>query len=144
MLHAPSETVDLYKDYSHRRRMLAIPCATPLAGLGIASSALPVGDFDKGRGTTGDKVPKVWTRENPRLSIEPNDFMPDDGREICSLLQQRNRERSHHGRSRQYAYLDLRHQIKEQLGILPCIGPRPLGSYVQAASPPRCFLRGRD
>ena len=101
MLHAPSETMDLYKDYSQRRRMLAIPCVTPLAGLGLASPALPIDNFDERCDTTGDEVPKVWTRESPLLSIKPNDFLHDGGKEICSLLQQRNRECSHHGRSRQ-------------------------------------------
>jgi len=59
IIHAPSETMDLCKDYFQRHRMLAIPCVTPLGGLGLASPALPIDNSAEGCDTTGDKVRMV-------------------------------------------------------------------------------------
>jgi hypothetical protein len=53
---------------------------------------LPIDNSDEGCDTPGDKVRKAWTRENPLLSFKPNDFISDDGKEICSLLQQKGIE----------------------------------------------------
>jgi hypothetical protein len=90
IIHAPSETMDFYKDYPQRRLMLALPPAIPPPSLGIASPALPIDDSDEGCYTAGDTVHKAWTRENPALSIAPNDVISDDGMEIHRLLQQKS------------------------------------------------------
>jgi nicotinamidase-related amidase len=89
VIHAPSETMDFYKDYPQRRLMLAMPRATPPPGLGLTSPALPIDDFDRGCQTPGDTEHKAWTRENPILSIESNDVISDNGEEIYALFHQR-------------------------------------------------------
>jgi len=89
IIHAPSDTMDFYKDYPQRRVMLVIPPVTPPAGLGLTSPALPIDDSDRGCDTPGDKEHIAWTRENPLLSIDTNDVISADGREIYSFLQQK-------------------------------------------------------
>jgi nicotinamidase-related amidase len=89
IVHSPSETMDFYKDYPQRRLMLSISRATPPAGLGLTSPALPIDDSDQGCQTPGDTEHKAWTREIPTLPIEPNDVISDNGEEIYALLQQR-------------------------------------------------------
>jgi hypothetical protein len=51
---------------------------------------LPIDDADEGCDTPGDTVHKAWRRENPALSIAPNDVISDDGMEIYRLLQQKS------------------------------------------------------
>jgi nicotinamidase-related amidase len=89
IIHAPSETMDFYKDFPQRKTMLATPRATPPPSKGLTSPALPIDDSDRGCQTPGDWEHKAWTRENPILSIQPNDVISDNGEEIYSLLHQR-------------------------------------------------------
>jgi nicotinamidase-related amidase len=89
IIHAPSDTMDFYKDYPQRRAMLLIPRVKPLASLGLTSPALPIDDSDGGCENPGEKEHSVWTRENPALSIKANDVISDNGEEIYSLLRQR-------------------------------------------------------
>ncbi len=89
VIHAPSDTMGFYKDYPQRRAMLAVPAVTPPAGLGLVSPALPIDDSDRGCDTPGGTEHQVWTRENPALSIKPDDVISDNGAEIYSFLRQR-------------------------------------------------------
>ena len=89
IIHAPSDTMSFYKDYPGRRRMQAVAPVTPPAGLGLTSPALPIDDSDRGCDTPGGTEHIVWTRENPILSIKPEDVISDNGREIYSLLRQK-------------------------------------------------------
>ena len=87
IIHAPSETMDHYKDYPQRRAILEIPHATPPASLGLLAPPLPIDDSDGGCQTPGEKEHQAWTCENSILTIAPNDVISDNGAEIYSLLQ---------------------------------------------------------
>jgi len=89
IIHAPSDTMDFYKDYPQRRMMLALPHGNPPPSRGLTSPALPIDDSDEGCDTPGDKVHIAWTRENPLLSLEPNDAVSDNGEEIYALVHRR-------------------------------------------------------
>lgn len=89
IVHAPSETMDFYKEYPQREVMLTTPHVAPPPGLGLTSPALPIDDSDRGCQTPGDWEHKAWTCENPILSIQPNDVISDDGEEIYSLIHKR-------------------------------------------------------
>jgi len=89
IVHAPSETMEFYKDYPQRRVMQDLTPVTPPVSLGLTSPALPIDDSDGGCDTPGDKEHQAWTRENPLLSIKPNDVISDKGEEIYSLLEQK-------------------------------------------------------
>jgi nicotinamidase-related amidase len=89
IIHAPSDTMEFYKDYPQRQMMLTLPPVTPPPSLGLTSPALPIDDSDEGCDTPGDKVHTAWTRENPLLSMQPKDAISDNGEEIYALIHQR-------------------------------------------------------
>ena len=85
IIHAPSDTMDVYKDYPQRRVMLLLPRVNPPASLGLTSPALPIDDTDRGCENPAEKEHIAWTRENSVLSIESNDVISDNGGEIYKL-----------------------------------------------------------
>jgi len=89
IVHAPSDTMDFYKDYPQRRSMQLLTHVTPPVSLGLTAPPLPIDDSDGGCDTPGDKEHTAWTRENPLLSIKANDVISDNGEEIYSLLEQK-------------------------------------------------------
>ncbi len=89
IIHAPSDTMDFYKDYPQRRNILELPRAEPPAALGLSDPALPIDDSDEGCDTPGDQVYKAWTRQNAAIPIAGDDVISDNGKEIYSLLHAR-------------------------------------------------------
>ena len=49
IIHAPSDTMDFYKDYPQRRAMLLVPPVTPPVSLGLASPPLPIDPQSRSR-----------------------------------------------------------------------------------------------
>jgi nicotinamidase-related amidase len=88
IIHAPSDTMDFYKDFPQRKAILQAPEAQPPAALDLKDPPLPIDDSDGGCDTPGDKQYKAWSKENSLLSIGPNDFISDNGSEIYNLLRQ--------------------------------------------------------
>ena len=89
VIHAPSDTMEFYKDYPQRRMVLEAPVVKPPAELSLSDPPLPIDDSDGGCDTAGDKEHQAWNRENPILSMGPNDAISDNGNEIYNLLHQR-------------------------------------------------------
>ena len=89
IIHAPSDTMEFYKDYPQRMRILELPRAEPPPSLGLSDPALPIDDSDGGCDTPGDKVYKAWTRQNAVIPIAGDDAISDNGKEIYSLLHAR-------------------------------------------------------
>ena len=89
IIHAPSDTMEFYRDYPQRRRMVEIERIQPPQGLGLKDPPLPIDDSDGGCDTPGDTVHKAWTREHPGLEIAADDVISDNGQEIYSLLRQK-------------------------------------------------------
>jgi len=89
IIHAPSDTMNFYKDTPWRKTMLEIPRATPPASKGLSDSPLPIDDADGGCDTPGDKQYKAWTCQHSAIQITGHDVVSDKGIEIYSLLQQR-------------------------------------------------------
>ena len=70
IIHAPSETMDFYRDAPQRKVMLALPKIDLPAPLALADPPLPIDD--KGGGCdTPDKFYKAWTREIPACTSLP-------------------------------------------------------------------------
>ena len=88
IIHAPSETMDFYKDAPQRLRILSFSKIDPPPGLGLTDPALPIDDSDGGCDTP-DHFYKAWTRENAALRIAPEDVISDNGSEIYSFLKAR-------------------------------------------------------
>ncbi len=89
VIHAPSETMDFYKNAPQRLLVLNAPKVKPPSDLKIADPPLPIDDSDGGCDTPGDHEHRAWSRENPILSMGPNDAISDNGAEIYNLLRQR-------------------------------------------------------
>jgi nicotinamidase-related amidase len=88
IIHAPSETMDFYRDTPQRKLMLALPKVDLPAPLVLADPPLPIDD--KGGGCdTPDHFYKAWIREHPGLRIAPTDVISDSGTEIYAFLRQR-------------------------------------------------------
>jgi nicotinamidase-related amidase len=85
IIHAPSETMDFYKDTPQREFMLTLAKTDPPAPLALVDPPLPIDD-KQGGCDTHDSFYKAWTRENAKLHIAPNDVVSDKGAEIYSLL----------------------------------------------------------
>ena len=88
IVHAPSETVDFYKDYAHRAAILTAPHVAPPAPVEMADPPLPIDDKNGGC-DTGESFRKAWSRETPLLTIAPQDVISDSGEEIYSYLRLR-------------------------------------------------------
>ncbi|MCC7153454.1 MAG: cysteine hydrolase family protein [Bryobacterales bacterium] len=89
IIHAPSETMDFYKDAPQRLAMLKVPKAIPSPVLDVPDAPLPIDDKDGGCDTEGDSFYKAWKREHPGLTIGPGDLISDNGAEVYSALKQR-------------------------------------------------------
>jgi nicotinamidase-related amidase len=88
IIHAPSETMDFYKDWAQRKSVLSIARVEQPVTLGLSDPPLPIDD--RGGGCdTGDAQYKAWTREIAELSVGDNDIISDDGAEIYSFLRAR-------------------------------------------------------
>ena len=79
IVHAPSDTMEFYKEYPQRRRMLDIVKVQPPASLGLKDPPLPIDDSDGGCDTPGDAPFKAWNRQHPGISFGPDDAISDSG-----------------------------------------------------------------
>ncbi|MBI1387003.1 MAG: protein-signal peptide and transmembrane prediction [bacterium] len=96
VIHAPSGTMDYYKQMPQRQRAIDAPYSKPpveIAGWCYLDlndeSALPIDDSDGGCDRDGDNVQyTAWTMEHPGLELAPEDAVSDDGQEIYNLMAQ--------------------------------------------------------
>jgi nicotinamidase-related amidase len=88
IIHAPSETMDFYKDWPQRQRILQIAKVEPPAPLGLTDPPLPIDDGGGGCDTP-DSFYKAWTRQIALLPMGAADVISDDGPQIYSFLRQR-------------------------------------------------------
>ena len=89
IIHAPSETMDFYREAPQRKLMLALPRVDPPTPLVLPDPPLPIDDKSGGCDTP-DHFYKAWTRENPGLRIDASDVISDNGAEIYSFLRARD------------------------------------------------------
>jgi len=92
IIHAPSETMNFYKDEPARLRILEIPKADPPQSANISEPALPIDDSDGGCDTPNNPLKvdtAVWTRQHAAIRIAPPDLVSDNGREVYSALKLR-------------------------------------------------------
>ena len=88
IIHAPSETMEFYKDWPQRTRMARVAVVEPPAELGLKDPPLPIDDSGGGC-DTGESFYKAWTREIALLPVGAEDVISDNGREIYSFLRER-------------------------------------------------------
>jgi nicotinamidase-related amidase len=86
VIHAPSDTMEFYKDYPQRRRIQGLPPVENPTATSLPDPPLPIDDSDGGCDTEGDLEHKAWSRQHPAISIGPDDVISDQGREVYSFL----------------------------------------------------------
>jgi nicotinamidase-related amidase len=92
IIHAPSETMPYYSQAAARINMLKIAALQPPEPLPLTDPPLPIDDSDGGCDVPNNKLApntRVWSRENPAISIANEDLISDSGREIYSALRAR-------------------------------------------------------
>lgn len=89
IIHAPSETMNVYADTPARRRLRAAPYISPPTEGERESPPLPIDDSDGGSDTGEPDWHKAWSRQHPALEIDQAvDGISDNGQEIYNYLQQ--------------------------------------------------------
>jgi len=90
IIHAPSETMDFYKDSPARKRMIEAPRADMPAPRPRLGPPLPIDDSDGGSDTGEKPWYKAWTRQHPAIEIDGDrDGISDDGQQVWNFMQQR-------------------------------------------------------
>lgn len=96
IIHAPSDTMDFYKDFPQRKKARETPRVKLPEGINTWKSLnmakegpLPIDDSDGGC----NELPqcrnyKAWKSETPLLEIAAEDYVSDSGEEIYSVLEQ--------------------------------------------------------
>lgn len=90
VLHAPSDTIDFYKDAPARKRVLAAPRVALPKELPHDDPPQPVDSSDGGSDTGEKPWHKAWTRQHPAIEIDQDrDGISADGQEVWNFLKQK-------------------------------------------------------
>jgi nicotinamidase-related amidase len=95
IIHAPSDTMEYYKDAPQRKAAMAAPAAKAPSDVKSWRSIdpskeppLPIDDSDGGCDDEPTcKIYTAWTREHPSIEIAAEDSVSDKGDEVYNLLQ---------------------------------------------------------
>ena len=80
IIHAPSDTMDFYRDSAALRRMEDFPSVDPPSEIGHEDPSMPVDASDNGSDTGETKTHKAWTRQHPGIDIDVDrDGITDKG-----------------------------------------------------------------
>lgn len=90
VIHAPSETMEFYKDAPQRHAVLELPAVKIPVAREVSAPPLPIDDSDGGCDTPGDTQHKAWSRQHPGIAIMPGDYITDKGDEVLRVLAARN------------------------------------------------------
>ncbi len=89
IIHAPSDTMNFYKEHPARLKALAVPPSTPPDPIDHDDPPQPV-DSSDGGSDTGEPTPyQAWYRQHPAIEIENDDYISDNGQEVYNILQQK-------------------------------------------------------
>ena len=86
IIHAPSSTMDFYRETPARKRVQQTPAVEPTEQEHI-DPPLPIDASDDGSDTGEAKTGRPWSRQHPGIVIDQNlDLISDDGSEVFSCL----------------------------------------------------------
>lgn len=89
VIHAPSETMNVYADTPARQRVRAASYISPPTEGERTSPPLPIDDSDGGSDTGETETHKAWSRQHEGVEIDQAvDGISDNGQEIYNYLQQ--------------------------------------------------------
>ena len=89
IIHAPSDTLDFYKDTLARQRIRLAPFVPPPEDADRPVPPLPIDDSDEGSDTGETEPRRVWTRQHAAIHIDQEaDVISDNGQEVYNFLHQ--------------------------------------------------------
>jgi nicotinamidase-related amidase len=96
IIHAPSDTLDFYRDHPARKRALACAAVKPPSPIGgwcsldaAREGSLPIDDSDGGCDCQPQcKNYKAWSRQHPAIRILDADILSDNGQEVYNFLRE--------------------------------------------------------
>ena len=86
VVHAPSETLEFYREHPARRFAQDIPRVEPPDAPPLPEPPLPIDDSDGGSDTGEASWHPAWTRQHAAIRIDDGDAISDDGAEVYSVL----------------------------------------------------------
>ncbi len=90
IIHAPSDTLDFYRDAPARKRMLDAPLVPLPDPKPHPDPPQPIDSSDGGSDTGEKPWHKAWTRQHAAIEIDQQrDGISDNGQEVWNALQQR-------------------------------------------------------
>lgn len=90
IIHAPSDTMEFYRDTPQRRRAREAPAVPlPPEQERPPEPPLPIDDSDGGCDTAETPWYKAWSRQHPAIEIAAGDAVTDDGDEVYRLCHER-------------------------------------------------------
>ena len=89
IIHAPSDTMDFYKNHPARLNALSVPLVTPPDPIDHDDPPQPVDSSDGGSDTGEASSYKAWYRQHPAIEIDDMDFISDNGQEVYNVLAQK-------------------------------------------------------
>ena len=103
IIHAPSDTIDFYKDHPARVSVLEIPHADPPPEREMPDPPQPVDASDGGSDTGETDSYKAWHRQHPAIEIDDGDAISDNGQEVLQPARAQRYSKHHfYGGSYQY------------------------------------------
>ena len=86
IIHAPSDTMDFYKNHPARKRILEFSHVDTPEERDIPDPPLPVDASDGGSDTGETDSYKAWHRQHPAIEIDDTDSISDSGQEVYNLF----------------------------------------------------------
>lgn len=86
IVHAPSETLDFYREHPARKRAIAAPEVEPTNVVELPDPPLPIDDSDGGSDTGELDWYPAWTRQHSAIGIADEDIISDNGKELNGLF----------------------------------------------------------
>ncbi|MEO2005857.1 MAG: isochorismatase family protein [Candidatus Poribacteria bacterium] len=88
IVHAPSDTMDVYADTPYRLRAQAAPATEMPQPQELSEPPLPVDSSDGGCDTGASRPEHRWSSQHPAIEIAGHDAISDKGEEIYRLFRQ--------------------------------------------------------
>jgi len=87
IVHAPSDTLDFYRDTPVRKRTDSVPAVDPPPDRDLPDPPLPVDASDEGADTGETETYSAWSRQHPDIVIDQErDLMSDSGPQIYACF----------------------------------------------------------
>ena len=87
IVHAPSDTLEFYRDAPARKRAESVPVVHPPTDRDLPDPPLPVDASDEGADTGEMETFSAWSRQHPDIFIDQDkDLMSDNGPQIYACF----------------------------------------------------------